>query len=74
MNPSFQPLNRRRFMRVSASLGLLAGLRGLMPAYAVEPTGLKATNANDADASKLDLVIREHRLSLLLYHRHHRHR
>lgn len=62
MNSPYQSLNRRRFMRMSASLGLLAGLRGLMPAYAVEPTGLKATNANDADASKIDLVIREQHL------------
>jgi hypothetical protein len=33
---TFQPLNRRGFIRGSAALGLLAGLHRIMPAYAFE--------------------------------------
>ena len=58
----FQSLSRRDFISLSASLGLLAGWPGLMPAYAVEPSGLEAANANDADAMQVDLVIREQQL------------
>ena len=38
---TFQPLNQRRFIRVSAALSLLAGLQRSRPAYAFPNTGLK---------------------------------
>jgi CopA family copper-resistance protein len=62
MKPTFQPLNRRRFIRVSAALGLLAGLQRIMPAYAFENTGLKASPVGDSEANEIDLLIREQQL------------
>ena len=57
MSP-YQPINRRHFMRLSASLGLLTGLDGLSPAYAIEPAGQKATGGEGAEPGTIDLVIR----------------
>jgi CopA family copper-resistance protein len=62
MKSTFQPLNRRRFIRVSAALGLLAGLQRIMPAYAFENTGLKASPVGDSEANEIDLLIREQQL------------
>jgi FtsP/CotA-like multicopper oxidase with cupredoxin domain len=62
MKSTCQPLNRRRFIRVSAALGLLAGLQRIMPAYAGENTGLKASPVGDSEASEIDLLIREQQL------------
>src|ERR1035437_1836310 len=61
-NSTFQPLNRRRFIRASAALGLLAGLQRIMPAYAFENAGLKAGAVGDAEANGIDLLIREQQL------------
>jgi uncharacterized protein involved in copper resistance len=41
MKSTFQRLNRRRFIRVSAALGVLTGVQHIMPAYAFENTGLQ---------------------------------
>ena len=62
MKPTFQPLNRRRFIRASAALGLLAGLQRIMPAYALENAGLKAGAVGDSEANGIDLLIREEQL------------
>ena len=59
---TFQPLNRRGFIRGSAGLGLLAGLQRIMPAYAFETTGLKTSSVGDAEANGIDLVVREETL------------
>jgi CopA family copper-resistance protein len=59
MKSTLQPLDRRRFIRVSAALGLLAGLQRIMPAYAFESTGLKASSVGDSEANEIDLLIRE---------------
>ena len=58
-NSTFQPLNRRRFIRASAALGLLAGLPRFMPAYALENAGQQASPVGGAKANEIDLVIRE---------------
>ena len=62
MKSTSQPLNRRRFIRVSAALGLLAGLHRILPAYAVEPAGLKARSVGDPEANGIDLLVREEKL------------
>lgn len=62
MRSTFQPLDRRGFIRASAGLGLLAGLQRMMPAYAFETTGLKASSAGDAEANGIDLLVREETL------------
>ncbi|MDP3332234.1 MAG: copper resistance system multicopper oxidase [Methylococcaceae bacterium] len=62
MKSTFQPLTRRGFIRASAALGLLTGLQRIMPAYAFETTGLKASSAGDAEANGIDLLIREETL------------
>ncbi len=62
MKSTFQPLNRRRFIHVSTALGLLAGLQRIMPAYAFENTGLKASPVGDSEANEIDLLIREQQL------------
>ena len=62
MKSTFPPLTRRRFIRASAALGLLAGLQRIMPAYAFENAGLKAGAVGDADANGIDLLIREQQL------------
>ena len=59
MKPTFPSLSRRRFIRGSAALGLLAGLHRMMPAYAAAPAGLKASSVGDAEANGIDLLIRE---------------
>ena len=58
-NSTFPPLNRRRFIRASAALGLLAGLPRFMPAYALENAGQQASPVGGAKANEIDLVIRE---------------
>ena len=62
MKSTFPALTRRRFIRASAALGLLAGLQRIMPAYAFENTGLKATPAGDPEPDEIDLLIREQKL------------
>jgi CopA family copper-resistance protein len=62
VNSTFQPLNRRGFIRGSATLGLLAGLKRIMPAYAFDSTGLKASAVGDVEASEIDLLIRKETL------------
>ena len=62
MNRSVHRLTRRGFIRSSAALGLLAGLQRILPAYAFENSGLKASPAGDAAANAIDLVIREEQL------------
>ena len=62
MKSTFPILTRRRFIRSSAALGLLAGLQRIMPAYAFENTGLKAASVGDSDANAIDLLIREEQL------------
>lgn len=62
MKTTFEQLDRRRFIRDSAALGLLAGLRRITPAYAVETTGLKASSVGDSDAEGIDLLVREEKL------------
>ena len=62
MNSTFQPLTRRRFIRASAALGVLAGLQRIMPAYAFENTGLPASPVGDSVANEIDLLIREEKL------------
>ncbi len=62
MKSTFQPLTRRGFIRASAALGLLTGLQRIMPAYAFETTGLKASPVGDAEANGIDLLIREETL------------
>ena len=62
MKPTFQTLTRRRFIRSSAALGLLAGLQRIVPAYAFEDTGLKAAPVGESEANGLDLIIREEQL------------
>jgi CopA family copper-resistance protein len=62
MKSTFPPLNRRRFIRVSAALGLLAGLQRVMPAYAFENAGLRAGAVGDSEANEIDLLIREQQL------------
>lgn len=59
MKSTFQPLDRRGFIRSSAAVGLLAGLYRYMPAYAAEATGLKASSVGNAEANGIDLLIRE---------------
>lgn len=59
---TFQPLNRRRFIRGSAALGVLAGLHRIMPAYAFETTGLKASSAGASEPNGIALVVREETL------------
>jgi CopA family copper-resistance protein len=61
-NSTFPPLNRRRFIRASAALGLLAGLQRIMPAYAFENAGLPASPVGDSEANGIDLLIREQQL------------
>ena len=58
MKPTFSTLNRRRFIRSSAALGLLAGLQRIVPAYAFEDTGLQPKAGGDSDANAIDLLIR----------------
>ncbi|MEP6936354.1 MAG: copper resistance protein CopA, partial [Nitrospirota bacterium] len=62
MKSPFQQLNRRRFIRSSAAVGLLAGLQRLVPAYAAESPGLKPKAVGDSDANAIDLLIREEQL------------
>lgn len=62
MKSTFQPLNRRGFIRGSSALGLLAGLHRILPAYAVETTGLKASAVGDSEANGVDLLVREEKL------------
>ena len=62
MKSTFPPLTRRRFIRASAALGLLAGLQRIMPAYAFENTGQKASPAEGAATNEIDLLIREQQL------------
>lgn len=62
MKSTFQPLDRRRFIGVTAGLGLLAGLQHLLPAYAFESTGLKSSPPGDSGASEKDLLIQEEKL------------
>ena len=62
MKSTFPPLTRRRFIRASAALGLLAGLQRIMPAYAFENTGLPARPVGDSEANGIDLLIREEQL------------
>ena len=62
MKSTFRPLNRRRFIRASAALGLLAGLQRILPAYALENEGRKAGAVGDAEANGIDLLIREEQL------------
>ena len=62
MKPTFPTLTRRRFIRCSAALGVLAGLQRIMPAYAFENTGLQPKAAGDSDANAIDLLIREEQL------------
>ena len=62
MKPTFPTLTRRRFIRSSAALGLLAGLQRIVPAYAFENTGLQPKAAGDSDANAIDLLIREEQL------------
>jgi hypothetical protein len=45
------PLNRRRFIRLSAALDLLAGLQSKLPAYMFPNTGLKASPVGDSETS-----------------------
>lgn len=59
---AFQPLDRRGFIRSSAAVGLLAGLYRYIPVYAVEATGLKANSVRHAEATGIDLLIREETL------------
>jgi CopA family copper-resistance protein len=63
MKSTFPPLTRRGFIRASAALGLLAGLQRIIPAYAFESTGLKASPAGDSEANGIDLLIREQPLT-----------
>jgi CopA family copper-resistance protein len=62
MKSKLQPLNRRRFIRVSAALGLLAGLQRVMPAYAFENAGLRPGAVADLEANEISLLIREQQL------------
>jgi len=57
MKPTFQTLNRRRFIRSSAALGLLAGLQRIVPAFAAESPGLKPRAAGDSEPNGIDLLI-----------------
>ena len=59
---TFELLTRRGFIRSSAALGLLAGLYRMMPAYAVEPTGLKARSVGASEANGIDLLVRKETL------------
>ncbi|HMP89699.1 MAG TPA: copper resistance system multicopper oxidase [Kiritimatiellia bacterium] len=62
MRKTFQPLNRREFIRASAALGVLAGLQRIMPAYAFENAGLEASPVGDSVANEIDLLIRKQQL------------
>lgn len=62
MNSTYQPLDRRRFIGVSAGIGLLAGLHQVLPAYASESDGLKTSSPGDTGATEVDLLIREEQL------------
>lgn len=62
MRSPFPPLTRRGFIRGSAALGLLAGLDRIMPAYAFDTTGSKASSVGDATTNGIDLLIREETL------------
>ena len=59
MTPTAQLLNRRRFIGVSAALGLLTGLQRLVPAYASEAIDTNFSPGGDAAATQVDLLIRE---------------
>ena len=59
---TFELQGRRRFIRSSAALGLLAGLYRMMPAYAVETTGLKARSVGASEANGIDLLVRKETL------------
>ncbi len=59
MESTFQPLNRRHWIRVAEALGLLPKLQRIMPAYAFEHTGPKASPVGDSEADERDLLIRE---------------
>src|SRR5687767_12688352 len=59
---TFQPLDRRGFIRGSAALGLLAGLQRILPAYAFDNTGLGASSVGDSEANGIDLLVREETL------------
>ena len=61
MTPASQPLNRRRFIGVSAALGLLTGLQRFVPVYASDGPDIAIPPGSDADAAatQVDLLIRE---------------
>lgn len=61
-NSIFQPLDRRCFIRTSAALGVLAGLKPILPAYAFQIAGQRAGAAGDSEANGIDLPIREEQL------------
>ncbi len=62
MSSIIGPLNRRGFIRGSAALGLVAGLQRIMPAYALEPTGLDGRGVGDSGVTGIDLLVREEQL------------
>ena len=59
MKPTFQSLGRRRFIRGSAALGLLASLHRSMPAYATARAGLNERSVGDPEVGAIDLLIRK---------------
>ena len=61
MKSTFAPLTRRRYIRASAALGLLAGLERIPPAYSFEGTGLPVNLVGDSEVNGIDLLIREYR-------------
>ncbi len=62
MKSTFQLLTRRDFIRGSAALGLLAGMHRIMPAYAFEAAGLKASPVAGPEVDAIDLLVREQEL------------
>jgi CopA family copper-resistance protein len=56
--PLSRPLTRRRFLKYAAAAGLTAAVRGLLPVYAREPSGLTTGPETRAPGEPIDLFLR----------------
>lgn len=56
-------ISRRRFLKYSGALGMMAGFAGIIPAYALEQHGV--VNKSDAQTSQeINLLIRKHSIDI----------
>lgn len=58
------PLTRRRFLKGTAAAGLALLLEGLLPAYALEPSGLSITQGARMPGDPIDLFLRRQELNI----------